>query len=219
MPLGDSITDLGGIENSAYRLPLFRLSLMNQKKLVFVGSHQSGPDMVDNVAFPRWQEGHSGWTIADGGGRDGLYDMIEGWLMNAQPGGALPHIVTLMIGTNDVDIQLDLANAPMRLGLLLDRIAMYAPNALTVVAQIVPTTDDTTNARVQTYNAAIPGLVKQRADAGKHIISVDMYGALTQNANYKTEYMGDKLHPKQAGLEVMAQVWYDAIGPLLPAAQ
>ena len=212
MPLGDSITDLGGIENSAYRLPLFRLALMNDKNLTFVGSHESGPQMVDGVPFPRSQEGHSGWTIADGMGRDGLYDMIQGWLM-ATP----PDIITLMIGTNDIDINFDRPNAPMRLGLLLDRIAMYAPNALTVVAQMVPTTQDDQNVYVQAFNAEIPAVVKQRADAGKHMITVDMYGAFTKNANYKTELMGDKLHPKQAGLEVMAQVWYDAIGPLLPA--
>jgi lysophospholipase L1-like esterase len=214
MPLGDSITDLGGIENSAYRLELFKLALMNDKNITFVGSHESGPAEVNGVPFPRAQEGHSGWTIADGGGRDGLYDMIQGWLA-ATP----PHIVTLMIGTNDIDIQLDVASAPMRLGLLLDRISMYAPDALTVVAQIVPTTDDTTNARVMAYNAAIPGLVKERADAGKHVISVDMYGEFTKNPSYKTALMGDKLHPKQEGLVVMAQVWYAAIGNLLPAAQ
>lgn len=214
MPLGDSITDGGGIEGSAYRLELFKLALMNDKKLTFVGSHESGPAMVEGVPFPRHQEGHSGWTIADGGGRSGLYDEMQGWLA-ATP----PDIITLMIGTNDTDIQLDLANAPMRLGLLLDRIAQYAPNALTVVAQIVPTTDDTSNQRVQAFNAAIPGLVKERADGGKHVISVDMYGAFTKNQNYKTEYMADKLHPKQAGLVVMAETWWAAIGPLLPAEQ
>jgi lysophospholipase L1-like esterase len=58
--------------------------------------------------------------------------------------------------------------------------------------------------------------VKARADAGKHVISVDMYGAFTKNPNYKTDYMGDKLHPKQAGLVVMADTWWAAIGSLLP---
>jgi lysophospholipase L1-like esterase len=214
MPLGDSITDGGGVEGSAYRLDLFKLSLASDKKLTFVGSHESGPAEIDGVPFPRHQEGHSGWTIADGGGRDGLYDQMQGWLA-ATP----PDIITLMIGTNDCDIQLDLANAPMRLGLLLDRIAEHAPNALTVVAQIVPTTDDAGNERVQAYNAAIPGLVKTRADQGKHVISVDMYGAFTKNPSYKTEYMNDKLHPKQAGLVVMAETWWAAIGSLLPPAQ
>jgi lysophospholipase L1-like esterase len=212
MPLGDSITDGAGSSHGAsYRLELFRLSLMNNKKLTFVGSHESGPNMVDNVPFPKKQEGHSGWTIDDGGGREGLYPKIQGWLA-AMP----PDIVTLMIGTNDVNLNLDLANADTRLGLLLDRIIMYAPKALIVVAQMVPTTDNAINTRVTAYNADIPGLVKSRADAGKHVIMVDMYGAFTKNANYKTEYMNDTLHPKDAGYVVMAKTWYDAIGGFLP---
>jgi lysophospholipase L1-like esterase len=213
MPLGDSITDGAGSSHGAsYRLELFRLSLMNNKKLTFVGSHESGPNMVDNVAFPKKQEGHSGWTIDDGGGRSGLYPKMQEWL-TAQP----PHIVTLMIGTNDVDINLDVANAPKRLGLLLDRIIQYAPNALIVVAQMVPTTDDTENQRVMAYNNAIPDQVKTRADAGKHVTMVDMYAGFTKNANYKTEYMNDKLHPKDAGYVVMANIWWAKVGPLLPA--
>jgi lysophospholipase L1-like esterase len=94
---------------------------------------------------------------------------------------------------------------------------MYAPKALIVVAKMVPTTDDTENQRVTTYNDAIPGLVQTRADAGKHIIAVDMYGAFTKNTMYKTEYMTDKLHPKDAGYVVMANTWWDAVGKLLPA--
>ncbi len=213
MPLGDSITDgAGSSHNAGYRRELFRLSLMNNKKLTFVGSHESGPDMVDGVAFPKKQEGHSGWTIDDGGGRSGLYPKIQGWL-TAMP----PHIVTLMIGTNDVNIQLDLGNADDRLALLIDRIITNAPNALVVVAQIVPTTDDGINQRVMTYNSAIPALVKARADAGKHIKLVDMYSAFTKNGSYKSQLMADALHPKDAGYVVMANTWYDAIGAYLPA--
>jgi lysophospholipase L1-like esterase len=213
MPLGDSITDgAGSATGAGYRLELFRLSLMNSKKLTFVGSHESGPDMVDNTPFPKKQEGHSGWTIDDGGGRPGLYPQMQQWL-TATP----PDIVTLMIGTNDVDISLDLPNASMRLGLLLDRISMYAPNALVVVAQMVPTTDDAENPRVMAYNAAIPGLVQARAAAGKHFAMVDMYGGFTKNANFKTEYMNDKLHPKDPGYVAMANIWWAAVGPLLPA--
>lgn len=216
MPLGDSITDgAGSSTGGSYRLELFRTALKNNKKIVFVGSNSGGPDTVDNVPFPKNHEGHSGWTIDDGGGRSGLYPKIAQWLPNAMPDKALPHIVTLMIGTNDVDIQLDLPNAMNRLGLLVDRIVMGAPNALVVVAQIVPTTNDGENARVQAYNAGIPALVKARADAGKHVTLVDMYGAFTKNANYKGEYMFDSLHPKDPGYVVMAATWYEKIGSLL----
>jgi lysophospholipase L1-like esterase len=145
MPLGDSITDGVGSSSGkpSYRYELFRLSLMAQKKLTFVGSLQNGPDMVDGSPFPKNHEGHSGWTIDSGGGREGLYPRIEAWLKATSP-----HVVTLMIGTNDVNIQLDLANAPKRLGLLIDRINATVPNALVVVAKIVPTTSDSLNQRV-----------------------------------------------------------------------
>jgi lysophospholipase L1-like esterase len=213
MPLGDSITwGAGSTNTQSYRKDLFHLSLMNNKKLTFVGSAADGPDMVDNVPFPKHHEGHSGWTIDDGMMRSGLYPQMQMWLTNTPP-----DIVTLMIGTNDVDIKLDLPNAGKRLGLLLDRISMYAPMALIVVAQIVPTKLDDENTRVMAYNAMIPELVKTRADQGKHVTSVDMYGAFTKNANYQADYMTDNLHPKDAGYAVMAGVWYDKIGSLLPS--
>jgi lysophospholipase L1-like esterase len=86
-----------------------------------------------------------------------------------------------------------------------------------VLAEVVPTKDDDENQRMRAYNDAMPALVKARADARKHVILVDMYGAFTQNTNYKTEYMNDNLHPNDAGYAVMANAWWDAIGNLLPA--
>ena len=94
----------------------------SDKKLTFVGSHQSGPNQVDGVNFPKSQEGHSAYTIAPGGGRSGLQTNIVTWLKAAPP-----DIVTLMIGTNDVGIQFDLQNAPQRLGVLVDTIIATSP--------------------------------------------------------------------------------------------
>jgi lysophospholipase L1-like esterase len=122
-----------------------------------------------------------------------------------------PHIVLLMIGTNDVNLNYMLTGAPTRLGNLLDKITTDAPDALVVLARITPTQDDTVNARAQTYNNAMPALVQTRVAAGKHILLVDMYAAFTANANYKTMLMNDTLHPNDAGYMVMAQTWYAAI--------
>lgn len=226
LPLGDSITwgdgETGAVDCSfgcgGYRAALFHLALLHQQKITFVGNTMVGPDMVDNVAFPKGQEGHPGFTIDDGGGRSGIHSLTAPAMMKFHP-----NIVTLMIGTNDIDAQLDLADAPRRLGggpndagmpSLIDTIFNIDPNVLLVVAQLVPTTDDTQNVRVRAYNSAIPSIVKTHADAGKHIIMVDMYDAFTANANYKTEYMSDKLHPTKAGYAKMADVWYAAIGSL-----
>ena len=127
-----------------------------------------------------------------------------------------PHIVTLMIGTNDVDIQLDLANAPKRVGTLLDTIISNAPDALIVLAKIAPTRKDDENLRDQTFNDAMPALVKARTDMGKHVILVDIYGAFTKDTSFKTTLLANDLHPTDAGYAVMANTWWDAIGNLLP---
>jgi lysophospholipase L1-like esterase len=213
MPLGDSITDGVGSPSpgGGYRVPLFQTTVNNGELITFVGRNANGPTTVAGKTFPRNHEGYSGYTIDPGGGRQGISPLVDAAISMFHP-----HIVLLMIGTNDVNISLDLANAPTRLGALLDRITNDAPNALLVVAQLVPTTNDTTNGRVRTYNNAIPGLVQTRAAAGKHIVMVDMYTAFTSNASYKTALMSDELHPNNAGYSVMAQTWYAAIGGYLP---
>jgi lysophospholipase L1-like esterase len=214
LPLGDSITDGVGSTGGGYRPPLFHLALAAKKALTFVGTGMNGPTTVDGVTFPRRHEGHSGYTIDHGGpaNRSGLSTDID--LVNVIK-SQKPNIVTLMIGTNDVDTNFDLPNAPTRLGKLMDMILDADPKLLLVVAQMVPTGNDAQNVKVRAYNAAIPGLVMTRASAGRHVISVDMYAAFTANAAYKTALMSDDLHPKDAGYAVMATTWYAALGPLL----
>jgi len=123
-----------------------------------------------------------------------------------------------MIGTNDVNRNIDVPNAPMRLGALLDRLSNDAPNALLVVAKITPTGDDGANNAVQMYNTAIAAVVQSRVGTGKHIAMVDMYGALTQKADYRTSLMSDFLHPNDAGYVIMGDVWFAAIQSYLPTA-
>jgi lysophospholipase L1-like esterase len=211
MPLGDSITfGVGSSNSGGYRVPLFRLARAAQGRIIFVGSQQSGPTTVDNVAFPRQHEGYSGYTIDPGGGRQGISPMVAAALRDSRP-----HVVTLMIGTNDVNIQLDLATAPQRLGALMDRILDGAPEVTLIVAQIVPSRDAALNQRIMTYNAAIPALVNARVAAGKRIQLVDMYTAFTALSGYQTALLADVLHPNDTGYSRMADVWFAALGPLL----
>lgn len=219
LPLGDSITaGWGGSNGGAYRAPLFHLALSKQQSITFVGGSSDGPNMVDNMAFPKGHEGHPGYTIDPGAGRNGIHSLTLPAIQKYHP-----HIVTLMIGTNDIATHFDLPNLPKRLGgdpngtslSLIDTILSADPNLLLVVAQIVPTTNDGLNVDVKAYNDAIPALVQKRASQGKHIMMVDMYGAFTANSKYKTDYMNDQLHPKDAGYAKMADVWYATIGPFL----
>ena len=212
MPLGDSIT-YGGMAVGGYRPELFRQSVMDMKKITFVGTQANGPDTVvvngTMVPFPRKHEGYSGFTIDTNAtvGRTGISSKIDVAFSTGKP-----DIVLLMIGTNDVNKDIDLPNAPTRLGKLLDRITTLVPNALLVVAKITPTKIDATNVKVQAYNDAIPGLVQTRVAAGKHIAMVDMYAAFTADANYKMALLFDDLHPNSpAGYALMGQTWYAGI--------
>ncbi len=209
LPLGDSITD-GFAVPGGYRVPLFHRAVVARRHATFVGSQQNGPAQVDGVAFPPQHEGHVGFAIDPFGEREGISPLTPGALETYQP-----HIVTLMIGTNDLDLQLDVANAPQRLASLLDSIFRTAPGVTVLLAQIPPTSDDALNQRVAAYNARMPALVGALASAGRRIQLVDMYGAMTSIAGFRTALLGDRLHPNERGYALMADVWYQALAALL----
>jgi hypothetical protein len=213
LPLGDSITDGFPFEAGGYRVELFHRTLLGSKHVTFVGSLSNGPATVDGIAFPSHHEGHTGFTIVNEptAGRSGISPTITDMAI----ANNRPNIILLMIGTNDIDLSIALPTAPTRLATLVDEIVADAPNSLLVVGQLVPTTTDTENVRFQAYNAAMPAIVQQRASVGKHVMLVDMYSAFTANANYKTAYMNDNLHPNAAGYALMGQTWYAAIQPFL----
>jgi lysophospholipase L1-like esterase len=195
LPLGDSIT-FGLGYSGGYRVELFSKALAADQEITFVGSVMNGPSMVDGVSFPRNNEGHSGWKI------DQLLSLIPAPALSDEP-----HIILLMIGTNDVAQNDDLSNAPERLDGLLGELIAEVPDALIVVAQITPLSFG--GSGVMAYNAALPAIVEARAEAGEHVMLVDM------NTDFPTSLLGDGVHPNQMGYERMAEVWYDAIGGLL----
>lgn len=199
LPLGDSIT--WGIQyDGAYRVQLFTKAVEDGHKITFTGSVSNGPSMVSNQPFPKANEGHSGWRI----------DQITG-LVPKPALDTIPHIVLLMIGTNDVYAASGQATMPERLGTLLDKLIGAAPNALIVVAKITPLNNAGSSATIKTYNDAIPGLVQTRAAAGKHIILGDMNTGFTS-----AMLSNDGVHPNKSGYDFMGDTWYKLISSFLP---
>ncbi len=189
MPLGDSITwGVGSSSNSSYRAPLWSTVTGAGYSLDFVGSQNSGslPD-TDH-------EGHSGWKIND------IAGIAADRMTSYQP-----NVVTLHIGTNDINGNDDVADAPARLGSLIDRIYAATPDTTIVLAQIIPILDATTQKRVDTFNAALPGLVDARVRAGRHLVLVDMSRPLN------AADMSDGLHPNDAGYTKMATSFWTGI--------
>lgn len=202
LPLGDSITAGAGAQpgdNGGYRVELFTRALKDNKHITFVGSLLSGPNTVSGIKFPRNHEGHIGWKI----------DQISSIATKSNALKDIPHIVLLFIGTNDEGYNSSQPGASDRLAKLIDKITDELPNSLLVVSSIYPFPGNTSSngdAAIKEYNAAIPGIIEQRANIGKHVIFLDMSklpeGALST----------DKVHPNATiGYKWMGDKWYDAI--------
>src|SRR4029078_6844691 len=109
------------------------------------------------------------------------------------------------IGTNDTYMSSP-SGAPMRLQSLVDLILSTYPNALLVVAKIIPSPSQMTN--VNLINNSIPDLVSSRAAMGKHILMVD----LNTGFNVQTMLSNDSIHPNMTGYNWMGDQWYTVVG-------
>jgi lysophospholipase L1-like esterase len=186
MPLGNSIT--WGWESSdgnGYRLGL--QELLSGNTVQYIGSQRSG-NMTDN-----YNEGHPGALIDE----IATYANLSLWEM--------PNIVLVMAGTNDMNTDLNVSTAPERLGSLIDEIVDVCSDTAVLVAQLIPSITSSTDARIKTFNAALPGIVASRTNAGKKVMEVNM-----------DDYFGEKdlqddLHPSDEGYLKMAAAWYDGI--------
>ncbi|MBN1611604.1 MAG: hypothetical protein JW940_33525 [Polyangiaceae bacterium] len=208
MPVGDSITEgcCWSTTSGGYRVELFRQSLTNNQNLTFVGTLTNGPATVDGQQFPQHHEGHGGWKINQ------IAGIIDGAISSSKP-----HIVLLKIGTNDINGNDNVNDAPNRLDSLMNQIFKDVPDALLVVSAVIPTTTDSKNPRMQAYNTAIQAKVEAAAADGKHVLWVDNYKAFTDNPNFKTALMGDELHPNADGYAVLGKSFYGVISSYLPA--
>ena len=214
LPLGDSITyGVNDEGNAGYRGPLFATALAAGQKIAFTGSLSDGPTTVSGQPFPMRNEGHSGWGISEvtpySGGNAGITTVIPTPAFSSASGG-LPNIILLHIGTNDQG-SFPATQMISDLRGLLNKIISNAPDALIVVAQIIPLGYGT-NSVIMAYNQAIPGVVQSLASAGKHLELVDMYTGF----NTSTMLGSDSIHPNTTGYQFMASHWYSVIGPLLP---
>jgi lysophospholipase L1-like esterase len=189
MPLGDSITE-GTQVPGGYRIGLWQRLSTGGYRVDFVGTQSNGPAALGDHDH----EGHPGWRI------DQIDANIAGWLSTANPRTVLLHI-----GTNDVLQNYNLSGAPSRLSTLIDHITAGAPTADVFVATIIPLASASQEAAARTFNAAVPGIVQSKVNAGKRVHLVDMHAALT------TADLTDGIHPTAGGYDKMAATWYAAM--------
>ena len=130
LPVGDSIT-FGINQEGSYRIELFHKAVQATQKITYTGTLQNGPQTVDSMPFPRRYEATSGITI------NGISTQIT----NNKTLNMPSDIIIVHIGTNDMYMNTSTASpadAPANLGKLLDKLIAGMPNALIVVAKIIP---------------------------------------------------------------------------------
>jgi lysophospholipase L1-like esterase len=212
LALGDSNTAGTPLAPGAYRTRLWQDFGSDPTKLEFLGSQVSGPPELGDQAH----EGHSGFTIAAAPvGFGNLADGLRSYL-NARIN---PDFILLMIGTNDVNLNYQVDQAPARLDSLISRISDLStglkPNAKLIVASIPPIDDahnqfrtglDTmANSRAMVFNAAVPGVVAAHRARGERVFFADINSALT------LADIDDGLHPTRAGYDKIGDAFYSAI--------
>ncbi|WP_245178625.1 SGNH/GDSL hydrolase family protein [Streptomyces montanisoli] len=188
MPLGDSITwGIGSSTGNSYRSDLWNELSSEGHALDFVGTQRNG-----TMSDPD-NEGHSGWRI----------DQIAG-IADSVLAHYRPNVITLEIGTNDLNQNYQVSTATDRLHALIDQVTADAPDATVLVGTLIVSTNPTEEPNRPAFNQAIPAIVQAEQAAGKHVRLVDM-SALT------TADLSDQLHPNDGGYQKMADAFNTGI--------
>lgn len=193
MPLGDSITvGVGSSDGNGWRLDLENMLTYAGYTPDFVGSHDNGTNDPDDQ-----NEGFGGYWI---------YDILK-TVVADQSLYQRPNLVILMAGTNDMtwadtSDTAAYANAPARLGNLIDYVLCEVPDAVVLVGTLILNVVHQTE--VDTFNSHIPEVVQQRVDQGYKLQIVD-----------QSQVPGPVyLHPNDDGYKTMAANYFNAINNL-----
>jgi lysophospholipase L1-like esterase len=198
LPLGDSIIHgFGSTDDAGYRSALFKLVVAANQNVTFIGSLTNGPATVSSKPFPNHHEGHDGISVSG----------ITSYVPPAKALTGTPHIVLLHIGTNDMTSNADPTTTATQLDTLVANLVKAAPDALILVAKIIPLFYTSTT--YNNYVAKIPGIVSKHAANGEHVVMVDM-------TSFPSTDFGNGVHPSDQGYVYMGNLWYQAIKGYLP---
>ena len=206
MPLGDSITESES-GYSSYRFPLWQALLAVPCSVDFVGS-RNGVSTGDRDSaqvspaqtnFDQDHEGH--WDYR----ADEILNSIDSWASAAQP-----DIVLIHLGTNDTRQQDNPLGVVDDIGRIIDRLRVVNPGVSIVIAQIIPSRNDS----FRLVNDAIPALAEAKDTAQSRVIVANhSVGYDPRSDSY------DGVHPGPSGEAKMAEVWLNAILELVGSAQ
>ncbi len=198
-PLGDSITESSAGRHS-YRYYLDQLLTSNGYSFDFVG-HNFGVwgGAPANPNFDQDHESYSGWQV------NHILMDLQWWTWEN-----LPDIVLIHLGTNDEIAGQSRTGTINELKQCIDILRGVNPNVTVLLAQILPRNFGNHHL----LNAMMPPIVTEKDTPESRVVLVDHYSAFgppPANPNDPHPFLYDGLHPNDAGEQLMAQVWYDAI--------
>lgn len=221
MPMGDSITFGFNGTNSGYRGPLHDLLTPVAEDFQFTGAS----NINSHFQLPedqRWHEGRSSYNIQDVyrnlDGFDNTRYLLWGGSDRDPHGGhwltgtstrppAYPDVITLMLGTNDLELQ---SGVETRYRNLIDKITTLRPGTRLLAAKIVPSAlvrNGTNFANVvSNYNQIVGRVVADFQALGRNVQLVDLHTRFPANGLHT-----DFVHPVDAGFNWMAIQWHEAI--------
>ena len=166
----------------------------------FVGSVH--PQALPDHGFDADHEGHWGFTTTE------ILDSLPSWLA-----ANTPDIVLLHIGTNDVAKCRSPNETAKTIERIIDLIQERNPKVIILLAKIIPIDSDGQCSIQRSVDESVRQL-NQRLEVistnKPNIIMVGLYSALDAKSDLR-----DAVHPNEQGFEKMAQVWFQALKPIL----
>ncbi|MGC4005921.1 MAG: SGNH/GDSL hydrolase family protein [Pirellulales bacterium] len=212
--IGDSITQSNsdGDANGSPRKSLFDKLTAGGYTFGYTGHTTLNTDGLTGAAYTS-HSGISGSTIgANTGGRQDMTAGIPGWWTTGLLLTNKPNVILIMLGTNDINSNINIATAPSRMTTLVDTIFAQSGigNPTVMIATIPPNRiSTTTQTNVAAFNAALPGIVSGLRGTGKDVYLIDQFTPI--NDLYATAMRPDNLHPNALGNDLIGQTWFNAI--------
>ncbi|HYE21745.1 MAG TPA: GDSL-type esterase/lipase family protein [Tepidisphaeraceae bacterium] len=142
----------------------------------------------------------------------GLYENLP-TIMDTPGVNSANTYILLNVGVNDVEKNFLLGEHQVRyrMNRLIEAVRGYAPLAHIIVGTIIPNLRDGRDERVRKFNADILPVL-----TGPNLTWVDMYGPFQPDPS-PYMYLGtDKMHPTQAGHDLIAAAWLGGIQAIAP---
>lgn len=219
--VGDSITqgNADGDASGSPRKSLCDLLLANAYTFSFTGHHAVNADgLTATGATPEtnlyyFHSGVSGSVIGNNvDARVGMTQNLPAHWTGGRLASVKPNVVLIMLGTNDINSDIDRGSAPARLGAYLDTLfslpGIGSPTVL--VASIPPNRTSAGKPQwVADFNTGVPGIVGSQRALGRDVHYVDQFTPLENG--YSLLMSSDNLHVNAAGNDSLARQWFNKI--------